>query len=235
MFIFKEYKAPVEIIEEEFIQNSEESSIPENNLNSENQFLRVKHLAPKIIELNSNKVQKTVNYFNHKFVISDTEDISVDTLISQQPEIFNSKKRKIEPNIEIKRKVKESLLKTDFDNEKFEKFYQNKIFIIKDGQMIPVLSPIVLNSGIFRSKNNLPKKSSLNELIEIKPRDNVLYTNTIKGNILTMKNFEKQIVVKPRTTPNIISSHLEHFCDQTVESNSCETKISTNGISNQIW
>lgn len=161
----------MELIEEELIQS------PVNNL------------KPKITEMNSNKIQKTVNYFNHKFVISDTEDISVDTLISQQqPQIYNSKK----PKIDIKPKAKESLLKTDLDNEKFKKNYQNKIFIIKDGQMIPILSPIVLNSGIFRSKNILSKKT-LDEFIEIKPRENVVYTNTIKGKILTLKNFEKQI------------------------------------------
>lgn len=186
----------MEIIEEELIPNPEEI-IPENN----------KKLEPKIIE---NKIQKTVNYFNHKFVISDTEDISVESLISQQPQIYNTKKRKIEPKFEIKPKVKESLLKT-------EKNCQKKIFIIKDGQMIPILSPIVLNSGIFRSKTNLIKRD-LEEFIEIKPRENVVYTNTIKGKILTLKNFEKQInktttisIKQSSATPKPISSKPEEI------------------------
>lgn len=221
LIILKEYsyKPPIltfdssmETIEEELIQSPGEL-IPENNL------------EPKTTEINSNKVQKSVNYFNHKFVISDTEDISVETLISrQQPQIYNSKKRKIEPKIEIKPKTKESLLKTDLDNEKFKKNYQNKIFIIKHGQMIPILSPIVINSGIFRSKNNLTKKA-LEEFVEIKPRENVVYTNTIKGKILTLKNFEKQIkkttIVSIKQTPK--TSHLGKLCERTV--NLSETEI----------
>lgn len=191
----------MEIIEEDLIPNPDEF-ITENNKND---------LEPIATEINSNKIQKTVNYFNHKFVISDTEDISVESLISQQPQINNLKKRKIEPKIEIKPKIKESLLKTDI--EKLKKNYQNKIFIIKDGQMIPILSPII-NSGIFRSKKNVTKKD-LEEFIEIKPRENVVYTNTIKGKILTLKNFEKQInktktisIKQSLPTPKIVTKQI---------------------------
>lgn len=219
MFVLKEYSynppiltfdSPIEIIEEELIE-SPEKIFRENNL--------LEKLEPKMIEMNSNKIQKTVNYFNHKFVISDTEDISVETLISQQPQICNAKKRKIEHKMEIKPKAKESLLKPDLDNERFQKNCQSKVFIIKNGQMIPILPPSILSSGIFKS-TNLTKTE---EFVYKKPLENVVYTNTVhKGNILPLNKFNKHIHQTTIVSLKSSTSHSEKPVDV--------PKMSSNGI-----
>lgn len=186
------------------------------------------------------KIQKRVNYLNHKFVISETEDISLDKLLAINPandnletnflEIKSQLQRISPPNVKPVTAARplprqgESILKVPATINAAE-VQCKKVFFVDDNKMKQVLSSKI-SSGIFRSTANVAKKRKLSET-EVCAGGGGGSLNgsqsTAPSNILLSKSAHGKIVPK--------SSHIEEL---SAKSTKVEADKSTAGSNSTI-
>lgn len=145
------------------------------------------------IQSNQNlpKIKKKVNYLNHKFVISETEDISLDKLLSstsnenlesnllEMKTKINASKPKLPAVLPRPPKQGESILKSTINQD-----IHKKIYCVENNKMKPITSTAV-SSGIFRAKK--PKYSE-NKCTEL---SNILISKNMQGKIVHKSQIEE--------------------------------------------
>lgn len=181
----------------------------------------------KMSTMNPPKIQKRVNYLNHKFVISETEDISLDKLLSAPGkdhlntnflELKSKLQKSKSPNTFYRTpKQGESILKSTVVQE----IHGKKVFCVENNKMKPILSPTV-SSGIFRSHNRI-KRSKIEETSGPESPSNILISKSIQSKIIPKSQIE-----------NITSTKISNEKPATVTSQNSETSVNNRNYNRQF-